>query len=162
MLACIYCLGKGKTCSLEPSLVEESGKADMDRDPEEAGMAKAMVLMSAAVVVQTAEALEAMEGVQATEEAKGSIVKLSLVPEERAEEDHAEGVLRQCEQFEWELRVMSTDYTSPVAEEAVARALGEDLDMQEVSGVSAMVTVAELVAMEGVQRTAEETVPRQG
>jgi len=34
--------------------------------------------------------------------------------------------------------------------------------MQEVLGPSATVTVAEPVAMEGVQRTEEETVPRQG
>jgi len=46
-------------------------------------------------VVQTAEAPEAMEEVQATEEAKGSIVEPSLVLEERAKGDHAEGVLWQ-------------------------------------------------------------------
>jgi len=95
MLACLYCLGKGKACSLEPPPAEESCKADADRDLEEVGTVKAMVSTSVAVMVQTAEAPEAMEEVQATEEAEGSIVEPSLVPEERAEGDHVEGMLRQ-------------------------------------------------------------------
>jgi len=61
MLACLYCLGKGKACSLELLPAEESCKADTDRDLKEAGVAKAMVLTSTVVVVQTAEAPEAME-----------------------------------------------------------------------------------------------------
>ena len=117
---------------------------------------------SKAVAVPTAEAPEAMEGVQATYEAEGSIVKLTPVPEEKAEEDHAEGVLRQREQLERKVREATTDYTSLAAEEAVARALGEDSDVQEVLGASAMATMAEPVAMEGVRRTEEEMVPRQG
>jgi len=60
-------------------------------------------------MVPTAEAPEAMEGVQATYEAEGSIVKPTPVPEEKAEEDHAEGMLRQREQFEHELREATTD-----------------------------------------------------
>ena len=95
MLACLYCLGKGKACSLEPLPAEESCKADADGDLEEAGVAKATVSTSAAVVVQMAEALEAMEEVQVTEEAAGSIVEPSPVPEERAKGDHMEGVSRQ-------------------------------------------------------------------
>jgi len=66
MLACLYCLGKGKACSLEPPLAEESCKVDADRDLEEAGTARATVSTSVAVMVQTAEALEVMEEVQAT------------------------------------------------------------------------------------------------
>jgi len=50
--------------------------------------------------VPTAEAPEAMEGVQATYEAEGSIVEPTPVLEEKAKEDHTEGVSRQCEQFE--------------------------------------------------------------
>jgi len=147
MLACLYCLGKGKACSLEPPPAEESCKADADRDLEEAGAAEATVSTSAAVVVQTAEAPEAMEEVQATKEAGGSIVKPSPVPEERAEGDHAEGMSRQQEQLERELREVTADYAAPAAEEAVARALGEGSDVQEVPGASA---------------TEPETVPRQG
>jgi len=153
MLACLYCLGKGKACSLELLPAEESCKADMDRDLEEAGMAKAMVSTSAAVVVQTAEALEAMEEVQATEEAKGSIVELLPVLEERAKGDHAEGMLQQQEQLECELREVTADYATPAAKEAVARALGESSDVQEVPGASATV---------GASAMEPETVPRQG
>jgi len=147
MLACLYCLGKGKACSLESPLAEEPHKADVDRDLEEAGMVKVMVSTSTAVVVQTAEVPEAMEEVQATEEAKGSIIKPSPVPEERAEGDHAEGMSRQQEQRERELREVTADYTMPAAEEAVARALGEGSDVEEVPGASA---------------TEPEMVPRQG
>jgi len=146
MLACLYCLGKGKACSLEPLPAEESCEADGDGDLKEAGVAKAMVSTSTAVMVQTAEAPEAMEEVQVTE-AKGSIVEPSPVPEERAEGDHAEGVSQQREQLERELREVTADYATPAAEEAVARALGEGSDMQEVPGASAM---------------EPETVPRQG
>jgi len=32
MLACVYCLGKEKVCSLEPLLAEESCRADVDGD----------------------------------------------------------------------------------------------------------------------------------
>jgi len=139
MLACLYCLGKGKACSLELP-AEESCEADADRDLEEAGTAEVMASTSAAVVVQTAEAPEAME------EDEGSIIKPSPVPEVRTVGDHAEGVSRQLEQLERELMEV-TDYVSPAAEEAVARALGESSDMQEVPGASA---------------TEPETVPRQG
>jgi len=103
-----------------------------------------------------------MEGVQATEGTEGSVVEPSPIPEERVEGDHAEGVSRQREQFERKLREATPDHASPAAEEAVARALGEDSDVQEVSGVSTTATAAEPVAMEGVRRTEEETVPRQG
>jgi len=145
MLACLYCLGKGKACSLEPP-AEESCKADVDGDLEEVGTAEVTASTSAAVVVQTAEAPEAME------EDKGSIVKPSLVPEERTVGDHAEGVSRQLEQLERELMEV-TDYASPAAKEAVARALGESSDLQEVPGASAMARA----------RAAEPgTVPRQG
>jgi len=147
MLVCLYCLGKGKACSLEPPPAEESCKADTDRDLKEAGVAKATISTSVAVVVQTAEAPEAMEEVQATEEAEGSIVKPSPVPEERAEGDHTEGVLWQQEQLEHKLREVTADYAMPAAEEAVARVLGESSDVQEVPGASA---------------TEPETVPRQG
>jgi len=147
MLACLYCLGKGKACSLELPPAEESCKVDMDRDLEEARVAEATVSMSTVVVVQTAEAPEAMEEVQATEEAKGSIVKLSPVPEERTEGDHVEGISRQQEQLKCELREVTADYMMPVAKEAVARALGEGSDMEEVPGASA---------------TEPEMVPRQG
>jgi len=137
--------------------VIEAGDADTDGDVEEAGTAKATGSTSEAVVVPTVEAPEAMEGVQATYEAEGSIVKPTPVLEEKAEEDHAEGVSRQREQFEHELREATTDYASPAAEEAVARALGEDSDMQEVPESS---TVASGTA--GVSATEAETVPRQG
>jgi len=147
MLACLYCLGKGKVCSLESPPAEEPREADVDGDLEEAGTVEATVSTSAAVVVQTAEDPEAMEEVQATEEAEGSIVKPSPVPEERAEGDHVEGVSWQQEQLERELREVTADYAMPAAEEAVARALGESSDMQEVPGASA---------------TEPETVPRQG
>jgi len=89
MLACLYCLGKGKACSLESPPAEEPCEADTDGDLEEAGTVKATASTSAAVVVQTAEAPEAME------EDGGSIVKLSPVPEERTKGDHAEGVSQQ-------------------------------------------------------------------
>jgi len=147
MLACLYCLGKGKACSLESPPAEEPCEADADRDPKEAGTVKAMASTSAAVAVQTAEAPEAME------EDGGSIVELLPVPEERTEGDHAEGVSRQQEQLERELREVTADYTTPVAEEAVARALGEGSDMEEVPGASTMA---------GVSATEPETVPRQG
>jgi len=137
--------------------VIEAGEADADADVEEGGTAKATGSMSKVVAVPTAEAPEAMEGVQATYEAEGSIVKPMPVPEEKAEEDHAEGVLRQRGQFERELREATTDYTSPAAEEAVVRALGEDSDVQEVPESS---TVASRMA--GVSGTEVETVPRQG
>jgi len=139
MLACLYCLGKGKACSLEPP-AEESCEADADGDLEEAGMAEVTASTSAAVVVQTAEAPEAME------EDEGSIVKLSPVPEVRTVGDHAEGMSRQLKQLERELMEV-TDYTLPAAKEAVVRVLGESSDMQEVPGASAM---------------EPETVPRQG
>ena len=145
MLACLYCLGKGKACSLEP-LAEESCKADTDADLEEAGTAKVMASTSVAVVVQTAEAPEAME------EDEGSIVKLSPVPEVRTMGDHAEGMSQQLKQLERELMEV-TDYVSPAAEEAVARALGESSDVQEVPGASA---TARARAVE------PGTVPRQG
>jgi len=140
MLACLYCLGKGKACSLESPPAEEPHEADTDRDLEEAGTVKATVSTSAAVLVQTAEAPEVME------EDRGSIIKPSLVPEERTMGDHAEGVSRQLEQLERKLMEV-TDYASPAAEEVVARALGESSDVQEVPGASA---------------TELEMVPRQG
>jgi len=146
MLACLYCLGKGKACSLE-SPAEESCKADADGDLKEAGMAKVMASTSAAVMVQMAEVLEAMEEVQAMEEAEGSFIEPSPVPEERAKGDHAEGMLWQQEEQERELREVTADYVTLAAEEAVARALGEGSDVEEVLGASAM----EL-----------ETVPRRG
>jgi len=153
MLACLYCLGKGKACSLESLPAEESCEVDVDRDLKEVGTAKVMASASAAVVVQTAEVPEAMEEVQATEEAKGSIIKLSPVPEERAKGDHAEGMSRQQEQRERKLREVTVDYATLAAEEAVVRVLGESSDMQEVLGASATVRV----------RVAEPgTVPREG
>jgi len=130
MLACLYCLGKGKACSLESPPAEESCKADADGDLEEAGMAEVTASTRAAVVVQTAEAPEAME------EDEGSIVELSPVPEERTMGDHAEGMSRQLEQLERELMEV-TDHASPAAKEAVARALGESSDVQEVLGARA-------------------------
>jgi len=147
MLACLYCLGKGKACSLELPLAEEPREADADRDLEEAGTVKVTASTSAAVVVQMAEVPEAMEEVQVMEEAEGSIVEPSPVLEERAEGDHAEGVSQQREQQERELREVTADYAMPAAKEAVARVLGEGLDMEEVPGASA---------------TELETVPRQG
>jgi len=145
MLACLYCLGKGKACSLEPP-AEESCEADADRDLKEAGMAKVTASTSVAVVVQTAEAPEAME------EDEGSIIEPSPVPEVRTMGDHAEGMSQQLKQLERELMEV-TDYVSPAAEEAVARALGESSDVQEVLGASATV---------GANTTEPETVPRQG
>jgi len=146
MLACLYCLGKGKACSLELPPAEESCKADTDGDLEEAGTAEVTVSTRAAVVVQTAEAPEAME------EDEGSIVKPSPVPEERTVGDHAEGVSWQLEQLERELMEV-TNHVSPAAEEAVARAVGESSDVQEVPGASATARA----------RAAEPgTVPRQG
>jgi len=147
---------------LQPMPIIEAGEADVDRDAEEARTADATGLMSKAVAVPTAEAPEAMEGVQAMYEAEGSIVEPTPVPEEKAKEDHVEGVLQQREQLKRKVREATMDYTSLAAEEAVARALGEDSDAQEVSGASATATTAEPVAMEGVRRTEEETVPRQG
>jgi len=131
----------------------EASEADRDRDAEEAVTNMA---------VATAEVPTAMEGVLATEGTEGSVVKLSLILEERVEGDHVEGVLRQREQFECELREATPDHALLAAKEAVARVLGEDSDVQEVSGVSATATAAELVTMEGVWRTEEETVLRQG
>jgi len=138
---------------LQPTPTIEASEADTDGDAEEAVTNTA---------VATAEVPSAMEGVQVTEGTEGSVVEPSPIPEERVEGDHAEGVSRQHKQFERELREATPDHASPAAEEPVARALGEDLDVQEVSGASAMATAAEPVAMEGVQRTEEEMVPRQG
>jgi len=137
--------------------VIEAGDADAGGDVEEAGTAKATGSTSKAVAVPTAEAPEAMEGVQATYEAEGSIVEPTPVPEEKAEEDHAEGMSWQREQFEHELREATTDYASPAAEEAVARALGEDSDVQEVPESSTAAS-----GMAGASATEAETVPRQG
>jgi len=135
----------------------KAGEADADVDVEEAGTADATGSTSKAVAVLTAEALEAMEGVQAMYKAEGSIVKLTPVLEEKAKEDHAEGMLRQRKQFERDLREGTTDYTSLAAEEVVARVLGEDLDMQEALESS---TVASGTA--GASGMEPETVPRQG
>ena len=146
MLACLYCLGKGKACSLKSPPAEESCEADADGDLEEAGTAEVTASTRAAVVVQTAEAPEAME------EDEGSIVEPSPVPEERTVGDHAEGVSWQLEQLERELMEV-TNHVSPAAEEAVARAVGESSDVQEVPGAS---TTARARATE------LETVPRQG
>jgi len=146
MLVCLYCLGKGKACSLKSPPAEESCEADADGDLEEAGTAEVTASTRAAVVVQTAEAPEAME------EDEGSIVEPSPVPEERTVGDHAEGVSRQLEQLKRELMEV-TDHASPAAEEAVVRVLGESSDMQEVPGASATARA----------RAAEPgTVPRQG
>jgi len=49
------------------------------------------------------------------------------------------------------------DYMLPAAKEAVARALGEDSDMQEVPESSAVVS-----GTAGASTTEPETVPRQG
>jgi len=130
---------------------EESCKVDADRDLEDVGTVKATASTSVAVEVQTAEAPEAMEEVQAMEEAKGSVVKLLLVPEEG---DHTEGMSRQLvqlEQLAHKLMEVTMGFVSLAAEEAVERALGESLGVQEVLGVSTTVRVEEL-----------ETVPRQG
>jgi len=155
---CRACITADEDCIfLQPTPIIEAGEADTDVDAEEAGTADAMGSTSKAVAVPTAEALEAMEGVQAMYKAEGSIVKLTPVLEEKAKEDHAEGVLRQRKQFEHELREGTTDYTSLAAEEAVARALGEDLDMQEAPESS---TVASGTA--GASGMEPETVPRQG
>jgi len=142
-----YCLKLTviETRSLNVPPAEELCKVDVDRDPKGVGMVEATVLMSVAVKVQTAEAPEVME------EAKGSVVKLSLVLEEG---DHTEGMswqLAQLEQLEHKLLEVTTGYVSLAAEEAVERALGESLDVQEVPGVSAMARAEE-----------PETVPRQG
>jgi len=133
--------------------VVAASEADAEGDAEEAGMS---------MVAATAGVSMAIEGVQAVEETKGSIVELSLMPEERAEEDHVEGVLRQCKQFKQELMVTSTDHASLAAEEAVARALGEDSDVQEVSRASATAAAVDLDTMEGVRMTADKMVLRQG
>jgi len=163
---CVRCKGKDTYCRLS-RLLPMHCRACVTADEDciflqptpiiEAGMAKATGSMSKAVTVQTAEALEAMEGVQAMYKAEGSIVKLTPVLEERAEEDHMEGVLRQHEQLECKLREVTTDYTSLAAEEAVARALGEDSDVQEVPESS---TAASATA--GASAMEAETVPRQG
>jgi len=153
-LACLYCLGKEKVCSLEVPPAEEPCEADADGDLEEAGTAEATASTSAAVAAHTAGTPEVMEEVQATEEAEGSIVEPSPVPEERAEGDHAEGVSRQLEQLEQlerELMEVTADYASPAAEEVVARALGESSDVQEVSEASVTVRAGE-----------PAMVPRQG
>jgi len=100
-------------------------------------MAEATVSMSVVVMAQTAEALEAMEGVQAMEEAEGSIAELMPVLEERVEGDHAEGVLQQWEQLEHELR--------------------EDSDVQEVLGLSTGASATARASM-----TELEMVLRQG
>jgi len=150
---CRACIMADEDCIfLQLTPVIEAGEVDRDGDVEEAGMAKATGSTSEAVVVLTAEAPEAMEGVQATYKAEGSIVKPMPVPEEKAEEDHAEGMLWQRKQFERELREATTDYALPAAEEAVARALGEDSDVQEVPESSTAAS-----GMAGA-----ETVPRQG
>ena len=130
---------------------EESCKVDADGDLKDVGTVEAMASTSAVVEVQTAEAPEVMEEVQVMEEAEGSVVEPSLVPEEG---DHVEGVLQQLaqlEQLEHKLMEVTTGFASPAAEEAVERALGESLDVQEVSGASAMARAEE-----------PETVPRQG
>jgi len=92
MWACIYCLSKQQACSLNVPAAGELCKVDADRDLKEMGAVKATALMSMAVVAQAAGAPEAME------EDKGSIVKPSPVPEERAKEDHAEGLAQQHKQ----------------------------------------------------------------
>jgi len=143
MLACLYCLGKGKACSFEPPPAEESCEVDADGDLKEVGTVEATASMSAAVAAHAAGTLEAMEEVQVTEEAEGSIVEPSPVPEERAEGDHVEGVSWQLEQLESELMDVTAEDMSPAAEEAVVRALGESPDVQEVLGVSAMARAAE-------------------
>jgi len=151
---CRACVTADEECVFpQPTPAIEASEADADGDAEEAVTNMA---------VATAEVPSAMEGVQVTEGTKGSVIELSPILEERVKGDHAEGVSRQCEQFERKLRETTLDHTSLAAEEAVARVLGEDSDVQEVSGASAMATAAEPVAMEGVQRTEEETVPRQG
>jgi len=155
---CRACVTADEDCIfLQPTPVIEAGDADADGDIEETGTVEATGSTSKAVAVPTAEALEAMEGVQVMHKAEGSIVELTPVPEEKAKEDHAEGVLRQCEQFECELREATTDYALPAAEEAVARALGEDSDVQEVPELS---TAASRTA--GASGTEAETVLRQG
>ena len=151
---CRICVNKDKDCIfLLPTPVIAASEADMEGDAKEAGTS---------MVVAVAEVPMAMEGIQVMEGTEGSIVKLSPMPEERAKGDHTEGVSWQHKQFEQELRVTSMDHALPAAEEAVVRALGEDSDVQEVLGASATATAAEPDAMEGVQRTTEETVPRQG
>jgi len=151
---CRACITADEECVFpQPTPAIEASEADADRDAKEAMMNTA---------VATVEVPSAMEGVQATEGTEGSIIELSLIPEERVEGDHMEGVSQQHKQFERELREATPDHASLAAKEAVARVLGEDSDMQEVSGASAMATAAEPVAMEGVWRTEEETVLRQG
>jgi len=155
---CRACVTADEDCIfLQLTPVIEAGEADTDADAKEAGTAEATGSTSKAVTVLTAEASEAMEGVQATHKAEGSIIKQTPVPEEKAKEDHAEGMLQQREQFERELREATTDYASPAAEEAVARALGEDSDVQEVPELSTAVS-----GTAGASRTEAETVPRQG
>jgi len=155
---CRACVMADEDCIfLQPMPIIEAGEVDMDGDAEEARMANAMGLTSKAVGVLTAEAPEAMEGVQVMYEAEGSIVEPTPVPEEKAEEDHAEGVLWQCKQFERKLREVTMDYASLAAEEAVARALGEDSDVQEAPESSTAAS-----GMAGVSGTEPETVPRQG
>jgi len=109
-------MNKDEDCIfLLPMPVIVASEADMEGDAKEAG---------ASMAVATVEVPMAMEGVQVMEETEDSVIEPSLIAEERAKGDHAEGVLQQHEQFEWELRVTSMDYRSPVAKEAVARALG--------------------------------------
>jgi len=151
---CSACVKKDVVCIFPPPTpVIGASEVDAEGDAKEAG---------ASMAVATAGALTSMAGVEAAEETDGSVVEPSPMPEERAEGDHAEGVSRQREQFERELRVTSLDHASPAAEEAVARALGEDSDVQEVSGASATAAVVDPDAMEGVRMIAGETVPRQG
>jgi len=144
--------GRQGLCLPLPAPVIAASEADAEGDAEEAG---------ASMVVATAGALMLMARAQA-EETEGSVIDPSPMPEERAEGDHVEGLSWQHKQFEWELRVTSVDHASPVAEEVVARALGEDSDVQEVSRVSATAVAADPDAMEGVWMTANEMVLRQG
>jgi len=146
-----------------------ASEVDAEGDAKEAGTSTA---------VTTVGALMLTAGVQAAEETNGSAIKplpileeraegdhtegVSPMLEERAEGDHAEGVLWQGKQFKRELRVTSLDLVLPVAEEAVARALGEDSDVQEVLRASTMVVAVDLDAMEGVRMTVNKTVLRQG
>jgi len=106
---CRACITADKECVFpQPTPAIEASEADTDGDAEEAVTNTA---------VATAEVPSAMEGVQATEGTKGSVVEPSPIPEERVEGDHAEGVLRQCEQFERKLREATPDHTSPAAKD---------------------------------------------
>jgi len=151
---CRLCIKKDVDCIfLLPMPVIAASEADAEGDAKEAGTS---------MVAATAGASTVMAGVQAVEETEGSVVKPSPMPEERAEGDHVEGVSQQHKQLKQELRVTSMDHVLLAAKEAVARALGEDLDVQEVSRASATATAADPDAMDGVWMTAEEMVPRQG